>query len=173
MQRFAGTSWLTAVAVLGTALLAGAAQAAVYVVDRSHAQANDANAGTEDQPWKTIQYAADTAQAGDTVCVVEGKYDERVKLKNSGAEGAPIIFQAMPLRRVDMQGFITGKASFIRIQGFCIQAPGQTGIEVGGDNIEILDNYLHDLGVGIQGHQLTTARPDKGPANIRIAYNEM
>lgn len=35
---------------------------------------NDKNPGTETQPWQTIQKAADTLVAGDTVYIKEGFY---------------------------------------------------------------------------------------------------
>src|SRR4026209_768877 len=48
---------------------------------------NDTNPGTLAQPWKTIQRAADTVQAGDTVNVRQGIYRERVAVHVSGSSG--------------------------------------------------------------------------------------
>ena len=49
---------------------------------------NDANPGTLDQPWKTIQKAANTMVAGDTVNIRNGTYREEVDLTGStGVEG--------------------------------------------------------------------------------------
>ena len=42
------------------------------------------NSGTQSQPWLTIQYAANTVVAGDTVIVKSGTYPERVNTVNSG-----------------------------------------------------------------------------------------
>ena len=47
--------------------LAGTApegRAAVYVVDRAAAATADSNPGSEEKPFKTVQRAADAAQAG-------------------------------------------------------------------------------------------------------------
>jgi polygalacturonase len=52
----------------------------------------DTASGNATQPWKTIQKAADSAQAGDTVYVRPGVYRERVMLKRSGETGRPISF---------------------------------------------------------------------------------
>ena len=44
---------------------------------------NDANPGTLSQPWRTIQKAANTVSAGDTVYIREGTYNEYVTMKTS------------------------------------------------------------------------------------------
>ena len=100
---------------------AEAARAATYVVDQAAPGAADTNPGTEEKPWKTIQHAADAAQAGDTVCVCEGNYPERVTLKNSGAEGKVITFRSCPRRGAEVYGFSTGKADWVRIEGFRVR----------------------------------------------------
>lgn len=54
----------------------------------------DTNAGTESQPWQTIQKAADTMVAGDTVYIKAGTYPERVVPQNSGSAGSYITYAA-------------------------------------------------------------------------------
>ena len=53
---------------------------------------NDGAAGTAAAPWRTIQHAANTARAGDTVTILAGTYAERVTFSASGTEGKPITF---------------------------------------------------------------------------------
>jgi hypothetical protein len=76
------------------ALLMAASQAssaaAVYHVAPS---GSDEHAGTKDQPFRTIQHAADRAQPGDTVLVAAGLYAEAVTVPRSGAAGKPITFE--------------------------------------------------------------------------------
>jgi hypothetical protein len=55
-------------------------------------QGSDNNPGTAQSPWRTIQKAANTAIAGDTVEVQAGTYVERVTFPNSGTVSKPIIF---------------------------------------------------------------------------------
>jgi len=74
----------------------GQAGAATYVVDQAATGAADTNTGTAEKPFKTVRHAADVVQPGDTVLVMAGKYDERVKIRTSGAEGQPITLRAMP-----------------------------------------------------------------------------
>ena len=52
-----------------------------YFVDQQNPAANDANAGTQAEPLKTIQAAVDKTQAGDTVEVKAGVYHEEVNFK--------------------------------------------------------------------------------------------
>jgi Protein of unknown function (DUF1565) len=51
----------------------GRASAATYVVDRAATGSADANPGTEEKPFRTVQHAADVAEAGDTVYVMAGR----------------------------------------------------------------------------------------------------
>jgi hypothetical protein len=71
----------------------GLAGASTYYVAAS---ASDSNPGTEALPWRTIQKAADTLQAGDTVLVRAGTYNERVIPQRSGAAGLPVTYAAYP-----------------------------------------------------------------------------
>jgi len=52
--------------------VASDARGADYYVDGAHGSASDANAGTEQAPWLTVQHAADSVAAGDTVFVKAG-----------------------------------------------------------------------------------------------------
>lgn len=66
--------------------------AATYYVDTDDPGASDSNPGSEAQPWATIQKAATTATAGDTVNVKAGTYNEYITFSNSGTDGSPIQF---------------------------------------------------------------------------------
>ena len=65
---------------------------------------DDAGTGTRDDPWATLQHAADTARPGATVYVREGVYAQRVELRTSGGPGRPITFAAAPDERVVLDG---------------------------------------------------------------------
>ncbi len=64
--------------------------AATYCVDPT---GNNTNSGISPNCWPTVQKAANTAVAGDTVNINAGTYHERVVMQNSGTNGAPITFQ--------------------------------------------------------------------------------
>jgi len=61
-----------------------------YYVDSING--SDANSGTsESKPWRTIQHAADTVAAGDTIYIRGGTYYQRVNLFNRDNSGGPYI----------------------------------------------------------------------------------
>lgn len=152
--------------------------AAILVVDQAAPGSSDANAGTEDNPFRTIQRAAEIAGPGDTIIVMEGRYVERVKVKTSGAEGQRITLRAVPRRKVVVGGFDV-QGSYIRVEGFEITADKPAvAVHLGGSHCEIVDNYIHHMSVGVAG---TAGKPGadgnsrdySAVANNRIAYNKV
>ncbi|MFN2133342.1 MAG: hypothetical protein ACK2VD_22655 [Anaerolineae bacterium] len=87
--------------------------------------------------------------------VKSGVYDERVTF-SSGSHGAPaqvITFRDQPRRSVTMWGSYTRYAHYPRIEGFNITTdPSLTGwmerngVFIASDHVEVIDNYLYDLG---------------------------
>ena len=65
---------------------------------------DDAGPGTRDEPWATLQHAADSVGPGATVYVHEGVYEQKVEIKASGLPGRPITFAAAPGERVVLDG---------------------------------------------------------------------
>ena len=84
--------------------------AATYHVSQAAANASDDDAGTLDAPWLTVNKAAQTLVAGDKVIVHAGTYREHVDPQNSGAPGAPIIYEAAEGEEVILTGadIVTG-----------------------------------------------------------------
>ena len=156
----------------------GRAQATMYVVDNTAPGAADTNPGTEEEPFKTVQHAADAAKPGDTVYVMAGKYDERIKGRGGGTEGKPSVFVAMPRRSATVGGFDL-EASYIRVEGFEITADKPaTAVQLRASHCEILDNYIHDMMVAVNG---TVGKPSadgntrdySAVTHNRIAYNKV
>jgi hypothetical protein len=178
MKQMCSPIALISIFSIAAAFPAGLAAAASFVVDQARPGAADTNPGTEAQPFKTIQHAAEAVRPGDTVYVMAGKYPERVKVKSSGAEGQPIIFQAMPRRSVVVAGFDI-PASYIRIEGFEITADKPAvAVQLGASHCEVLDNYIHDMAAGVSG-AVGKPSPDgatrdySAVAHNRIAYNKV
>lgn len=76
------------------------AQAEDLFVDQHHPESRDGNPGTEAEPFKTIQPAVDAARSGDTICVKEGLYSDRVRLSSFGRPTHPIMLTAWKEDRV-------------------------------------------------------------------------
>ncbi|MBQ2676021.1 MAG: DUF1565 domain-containing protein [Clostridia bacterium] len=68
------------------------------------ANGNDNGDGSEANPYKTIEKAAQVMQAGDTCFVKSGIYRETVTPQNEGEKGAPITFTAYEGADVTVSG---------------------------------------------------------------------
>lgn len=128
-------------------LLHSKAWAANYYVSTS---GNDSNNGSQTTPWKTIQKAANSVVAGDTVTVMAGDYhnatytDARISLTHSGTVSSPIVFQAQGT--VKMTGF-TISADYVTVKGFeIINLADQSSFGILVDRssyCRIENNYIH------------------------------
>ena len=165
----------TALVLAATAGAAGAAST-YYVATTG----NDASPGTLAAPWKTINHAAQTAVAGDTVNVRAGTYKEYVTVAHSGSASAGYItFQNYAGEAPIVDGstlsccggtlrglFNIASKSYVKIVGFEIRNYKSTantdepaGIYVTGSGsyVQLLDNKVHDI--------VTTAEADNGNAH--------
>ncbi len=158
---------------------------------------NDANAGTEIQSWRTIQKAANTVIAGDTVYIKSGTYNERVIIQNSGNTNNYIVFSAYQNDNVliDGNGISWGSSwnglldisdkSYIKIIGLTIQNSDYAGIFLeNSTNIELKNNYIYNTfssGIGVwnsndivvENNEVELACNDGGEECISVAnsYN--
>jgi len=90
---------------------------------------DDSNPGSAAHPWQTIQKAANTLIAGDTVYIRAGTYHERVIPQNSGSAGNYITYAAYPGEAAIIDGsgvtlpddlaglFEISNKSYIRVAG--------------------------------------------------------
>ncbi|MCK5921798.1 MAG: DUF1565 domain-containing protein, partial [Methylococcales bacterium] len=127
---------------------------------------NDANPGTLAQPWATVQHAATTAVAGDTVLVRGGSYGERVTIANSGTAGNIITFKNYPDETPILDGtsvtvpgsdnglFLIDSKNYIRIEGVELRnytTSNEDRVPVGifvvgsAHHIDLIDNLLHHI----------------------------
>jgi hypothetical protein len=129
---------------LGICFCIGAAHTAVAAAYHAATNGNDSNTGTQAQPWRTIQHAAKTMVAGDTVIVHGGTYDEDVSLVRSGSKGKRITFRASG--KAVTKRFRVADFDYITIDGFEMTNSDDTGsfMRFSGDHIEILNNTIHD-----------------------------
>lgn len=113
---------------------------------------DDGDPGTETRPWRSIQKAADTLVAGDTVYIKAGTYREAVVPRNSGSAGQYITYAAYPGDTVilDGSGIVLDEwaglitlfdKAYIRITGLTIQNAGPSRNNAG----ILLDGSRHIL----------------------------
>lgn len=130
-----------------------------YYVDRNHPSASDNNPGTLNSPWLTIQHAAETVAAGDTVFVRAGTYNEHVYLEQDGnTANGYIVFSAYPgeIPIIDGTGITESSnglvisASYFKLIGFEIRNWDENGVWIeNAAYFEISDCVVHHVYYGI------------------------
>ncbi|MCK4817947.1 hypothetical protein KA005_19410, partial [bacterium] len=126
-------------AILASFFLSSGAWGINYYVDASNG--NKLNTGTSPElAWKTVQYAANVAQAGDTVNVKTGTYNERVKFVNSGNSENKITFKSSPRRSATVNGGFEINKDHIHVEGFNITIDyKENAVRITGDYAEVVD----------------------------------
>lgn len=192
-------STLWTATVLCMALLAGISTgegwAMTYYVSTD---GDDSNPGTLDQPWGTVQKAADTLAAGDTVYIRGGVYRERVAPKRSGEPGRYITYASYPGETVVLDGseieverawhwgglFHMEECSHIAVTGLRTINSPSVGIYGGrSQHLLIEDNYTSDTGssgigvwrchgVVIHHNEVDRACLGRGQENITVALSD-
>lgn len=131
---------------------------------------SDSNPGTYDRPWATLNHAAQTLRAGQTVYVRGGVYalQQQVRFKNAGRAGAWITYAAYPGERPILdagavkigppQNYPHDKGTlniegvgYIRVIGLSVRNSYQMGITVrDSHHVQIINNHIeHTFGPGI------------------------
>lgn len=155
----------------------GEATAATYYVATN---GKDSNSGSIDSPWATIQKAADTVSAGDTVIVKDGTYtdtnsDNYVLIFNSSGDANNwITFKSENKWGAILDGNNTAgicigayKYHHVIIDGFDIKRCDY-GIHTnsGAHDIQVINNDIHDMAV-----HCNTPPKNSGGMGIDIGSN--
>jgi len=125
MRRF----WSTLI----LALLVGAAHAGTFYVAPT---GDDAAAGTQVAPWKTIQKAVLVAKAGDTTLIQAGEYPGGVTFRTGGTKDQPITFrcEGNVLIRGDQttnrDALFVDRAPYVVLEGFRVEKAVRAGIRI-------------------------------------------
>jgi parallel beta-helix repeat protein len=114
---------------------------------------SDSNSGASGSPVKSINKAAQLAQAGDTVLVGAGTYNGTVSISKNGTASGQITFKPADGAHVVIDGSQTGAGTdlvtitgdYITFQGFEVANAKRTGIGLwGSHDSKVLDNNVHD-----------------------------
>jgi hypothetical protein len=145
-------------------LLAQAAGGSTYYVTPG---GSDTGPGTLASPWATLQHAANTVVAGDTVLARAGTYNALLSFPHSGtAASGYITFASYPGETATIDGTglkIPGgqwglvtlqNNSYVVVEGFQIQnytTAKRSQVPIGiyvlgsGSNVQIVNNQIHDI----------------------------
>ncbi len=117
---------------------------------------DDAGSGSKEEPFRTLQKAAEVARAGDVVLVRTGVYKGHVYLRHSGEPGKPIVFRNAPGEKPVADGEGKGRIElqaeagwrnpigWITVEGFEIRN-GWDGIKFyNAHHIVLKGNSIHD-----------------------------
>ncbi len=120
---------------------------------------NNNNSGAApDQPWQTIQYAANNVTAGDTVNIIAGTYNEKIDINVSGTANNYITFRNYNTDNVVLSGISLPayeylikieNRDYIRISGLHFkdyQQPDAIGLTIiNSSNIHINNNEFSNI----------------------------
>ena len=145
----------TALSLVPAALFLALASAAPARADTYYVATggSDAAAGSEAQPFATLQHAADVVAPGDTIYVRAGSY-EGADFTTSGTPSQRILVSAYPGEQpvidpvAQQDGINLEGASWITVQGFHLTGAPRAGIRaVLCQAVEIRDNVADQNGV--------------------------
>ncbi|MGH0542159.1 right-handed parallel beta-helix repeat-containing protein [Bacillus cereus] len=130
---------------------------------------SDLNFGTLDQPFATIQKAANVVKEGSTIYIRSGVYNQKVRVTHSGASEAPITFQNYQDEKVILDGskvkleddglFTIEDKNYIQVKGLEFRNLKSTKVNettIGiyitgtGSHIEIRNNYIHHIEANVK-----------------------
>lgn len=144
---------------------------------------SDANDGSQQLPWLTIQHAAALAQAGATVHVAPGNYAGAITTQINGTASARIRFLSdtqwgAVIRAASVDIIWTNLADYVDIEGFDIAgstADTCNGIINYASYVRVVGNNVHDVGhdttacvfgSGIVNHQNQAGHDDDLIGNV-------
>jgi hypothetical protein len=115
--------------------------AKTYYVDNRNPRAADANPGTQESPFLTINKAAQILQPGERVIIMTGIYRERVDPARGGAGPDKMIgYEAAPGASVVVKGSRLVKTGWRPSTGFKLEPPPPAAAKV-----KIFERRLDDL----------------------------
>lgn len=158
----------------GAPAFATASVSTLYVNNAQGSNCSDTGAGTQAQPYCTIQPAIDAASAGQTVYVSQGMYTGEVDITRSGTAAAPITLKGDPMGPSDVIGGsydlrVTG-ASNIVISDMQFDSATTSAVLIDGSHdVTYSSNHMnYGLGGFANGTQVHVT---DGSTNIDLADN--
>jgi len=128
---------------------------------------SDTNPGTQEMPWKTINFALRQIYAGDILYIRGGIYQEQIRLDHDGLETAPIEVTNFNGEEVIVDGnnytipaqhygvLFTVNGDWVEISNITISYSGDVGIRAVGEHVTLDNLFVHHnwgSGVHLQGN---------------------
>lgn len=142
-----------------TATLTNTTPAGYYFVATN---GSDGNAGDGCHPWATLQHAANVVNAGNTVIVEDGTYNQTVLVTRGGSSGYPITFKSQNkwgAKLAPSAGNSNGNVfeidtGYINVQGFEVTGTANSAGNIAAgirshnnySHVNIMNNKVHNLG---------------------------
>lgn len=129
------------------------ATAAIYYVSPN---GNDANPGTIDLPWQTVNRSVTGRLPGDTVYLRGGSYHEQVSVSSSGTATQPIVIAGYPGEVAAIDGnsysipttlydfLLTVRGNYVTVKDFEVRKSKQDAVAVTGDYDTVINLTVHD-----------------------------
>lgn len=114
---------------------------------------NNANAGTQAAPFRTLTWAGVKAQPGDTIYVRGGVYNETVNVTSKGTAAAPISVQSYPGETAIYDGsglnanvlFSVNETQYVTVSGFEVRNASNIAVSLWKTkNTKFNGNTVHD-----------------------------
>lgn len=142
--------WKAVAVAVSLVAVSSAANAANLYVSLS---GNNANAGTQAAPFRTLNWAGVKAKPGDVIYVRGGVYNETVNIMSKGTATAPILFTAYPGEQPVYDGtglnatvlFSLNQTEYVTASGFEVR--NASNIAVSGwmtRHTGFVNNVVHD-----------------------------
>jgi parallel beta-helix repeat protein len=158
--------------LIGSFLSPGTLAAATYYVSPN---GNDANQGTQDQPFRTIAKGISVLTAGNTLYIRGGSYEEAIDNTNytipSGTSFAdPVTIAAYPDETVTLRGVLVTSAQYVIFNDLIVDATGRPeGISItNGDATTTRDNFVRFENVEVKNWEA----PNSNGVFVYSNYNE-
>jgi hypothetical protein len=147
---------MTLVMILGNTIPTQAQAAGnVYYVSPT---GSDTNPGTASAPFKTLATGISKLNAGDTLNIYAGVYNEQLKITKSGTSTAGITIQGLSGKIIiDMKGTsavgLDVRGSYITVNNLIVRNSRETCVNLTGSNITVRSLVVHECGShGIQAN---------------------
>jgi len=87
---------------------------------------NNDQAGSENQPWQSIQHGVEQLRPGDRLVIQVGDYreiDPLICIKTKGTESRPVVIQSSADATVTVESILLFNSSRVTIQGLTVTGP--------------------------------------------------